>query len=146
MGKSISELYLPMQARVKATIEQISKSEKLKQMGVEGVAVVETGRTLAVQMAYYSRGRMEVPDVKRMYAAAGLYTPTETECKIKNTNTLNSKHIEGKAVDLCLVKDGKLWWNATEEAWETMGEIGEANGLKWGGRWKDLKDSPHFEI
>ena len=146
MSKKISDLYYPMQKSVKAAIDEMNASEKLKELNIDGVAIVETKRELTTQMAYYSRGRMEVADVKRMYAAAGLYTPSETECKTKNTNTLSSKHIEGKAVDICPVRNGALFWNASSEVWEIIGEIGEKNGLKWGGRWKDFKDSPHFEI
>lgn len=145
MGRLINELDFSMQARAKAAWDGMNASKKLKDLGVESVAITETKRSLAVQMAYYSRSRMAPADVRRMYAAAGLYDPTEAECKTANTWTLDSKHIQGKAIDLVPVKDGKYWWNAPEEVWEAMGEIGEASGLKWGGRWKN-KDCPHFEI
>lgn len=145
MGRSISELDLSMQPRAKKALESMNTSQKLKDLGVESVTVNEAKRSLAVQMAYYSRSRMAVADVKRMYAAAGLYDPSEAECKTANTWTLESKHIQGKAVDFVPVKNGKLWWTAPESVWETMGELGEAAGLKWGGRWKN-KDCPHFEM
>lgn len=76
------------------------------------------------------------------------------------TWTLNSKHIEGLAVDLCPVKaDGSLDWNNIP-AFERMGaavlqaakELGVA--VRWGADWdrdgklreKGESDSPHFEI
>ena len=96
-------------------------------------------------MAYYSRGRMNIDDVKAMYKAAGLYNLSDSEAKTCNTWTLKSKHIEGKAIDLCPVINGKNAWNADESIWERMGKIGEENGLTWGGRWEQ-KDLPHFEI
>lgn len=145
MGRSISELDLSMQARAKEAFQKMNESSKLKSLGVEEVIINEAKRALATQMAYYSRSRMAIPDVKRMYAAAGLYTPTDAECMTANTWTLDSKHIQGKAIDFVPVKNGKAWWNAPEIVWETMGEIGEAAGLKWGGRWKN-KDCPHFEM
>lgn len=145
MGRLINELDYSMQPRAKNAWEQMKTSEKLKQLGVEDVAITETKRELAVQMAYYSRSRMSVADVRRMYAAAGLYDPTEAECKTANTWTLDSKHIQGKAIDFVPVKNGKYWWTAPDEVWEAMGEIGENCGLKWGGRWKN-KDCPHFEM
>lgn len=145
MGRSISELDLVMQPRAKEALQNMNKSEILKSYGVEEVIINEAKRSLATQMAYYSRSRMSIPDVKRMYAAAGLYTPTDAECQTANTWTLDSKHIQGKAIDFVPVRNGKAWWTAPENVWETMGEIGEAAGLKWGGRWKN-KDCPHFEM
>lgn len=145
MGKQISELDYSMQAKARTAWDCMKTNEKLKELGVTDIAISETKRSLAVQMAYYSRSRMAPADVRRMYAAAGLYDPTEAECKTANTWTLDSKHIQGKAIDFVPVKDGKYWWNAPEEVWEIMGLIGEEAGLKWGGRWKN-KDCPHFEI
>lgn len=145
MGKLINELDMIMQPRARNTWEDLQKDSALKEMGVDSVAISETRRQLAVQMAYYARGRMEAADVKRMYSAAGLYDPTEAECKTPNTWTLDSKHIQGRAIDFVPVKEGRYWWNAPKEVWERIGEIGERNGLKWGGRWKN-QDCPHFEI
>lgn len=59
------------------------------------------------------------------------------------TWTRKSKHVEGKAFDICVLKDGKADWNA--ESYNKPGEIGERIGLIWGGRWK-TPDRPHFEI
>lgn len=146
MSKLISELDPSMQKKARAAWEAMQNDVQLKNCGVETVAISETRRDLAVQMAYYSRGRMEVKDVRMMYAVAGLYDPSDMECRTINTNTLRSKHINGLAIDLVPVKDNKYWWNAPKEVWERMGEIGEKFGLKWGGRWKDFQDCPHFEI
>lgn len=35
-------------------------------------------------------------------------------------------------------------WNPSGAAWATLGRIGEALGLRWGGRWS-TPDKPHFE-
>lgn len=145
MSRLIADLDPTMQPRARKAFEYMTKSELLHDLGVETIQISETKRPLATQMTYYSRSRMSVADVRRMYAAAGLYDPTEEECKTANTWTLDSKHIQGKAVDFVPVKNGKPWWNAPSEVWEAMGVIGEECGLKWGGRWKN-KDCPHFEI
>ncbi|MBO7712196.1 MAG: M15 family metallopeptidase [Methanobrevibacter sp.] len=145
MSNKISDLDYSIQKAAKQTFDEMNASMKLKELGVEKVAISETRRSLAVQMAYYSRGRMQPGDVKRMYSAAGLYDISENEAKKKNTNTLYSNHLSGQAIDFVPVKDGRYWWTAPEEVWEEMGKIGEANGFKWGGRWKDFPDSPHFE-
>lgn len=143
--KSLKDLDYSVQGKFNEAYTKMNSSELLKNMGVEKVAINETLRDLATQMAYFTRGRMEVKYVKMYYAAAGLYDIGDVEARTVITNTLRSNHMSGKAVDFVPVKDGKLWWNAPAEVWRVMGEIGESCGLKWGGRWKDLPDTPHFE-
>jgi peptidoglycan L-alanyl-D-glutamate endopeptidase CwlK len=65
--------------------------------------------------------------------------------------TTRSKHLDGDAIDICpyelytLTPGGdKLAWNAPHESWERIGRIGEALGLRWGGRWR-VRDYGHFE-
>ena len=64
--------------------------------------------------------------------------------------TPNSKHLTGDAIDICpyevysLHGADKLQWDAHDPAWQKMGAIGEALGLRWGGRWT-VKDMGHFE-
>ena len=143
--KSLTDLEYSVQGRFHDCYTKMNNSELLKEMGVEKVAINETLRDLPTQMAYYTRGRMKTADVKKFYAAAGLYDIGDAEAQTICTNTLQSNHMSGKAVDFVPVKDGKLWWNAPQEVWRVMGEIGESCGLKWGGRWKELPDCPHFE-
>lgn len=145
MSKSISALEYSIQSKAQKFIDELNSNVALKDMGVDSVSIVETKRELATQMAYFSRGRMDPKYVKLMYAAAGLYTPTDIECCTVNTNTLNSNHLNGRAMDVCPVKDGKLWWDAPKDVWNLIGDIGEKNGFQWGGRWKDLPDCPHFQ-
>lgn len=141
----ISKLKPALQNRVLAALEEMRSDSELKTMGVTEISVSETIRELAVQMAYYSRTRMSVSDVKAMYKAAGLYAIGDAEAKRAATWTLESKHLRGEAVDIVPTKEGKYWWNAPSEVWKRMGEIGETHGLTWGGRWKNA-DCPHFEI
>ena len=142
----IGDLKPEVQRRFNQAWQAMCADEKLKDMGVETVAINETLRELSTQMAYFACGRMEYKYVRQLYAAAGLYDIGEAEARKIKTNTLRSNHIDGKAADFVPVKNGRLWWDAPRKVWETMGEIGEANGLKWGGRWQDFPDSPHFEV
>lgn len=146
MSRKLTDLEIGLQCKAVKAIAKMKADETLKQMGVEEISIVETRRTMSVQMAYYSRGRMSVEDVKKMYKAAGLYALSDEEARTKNTWTLESKHLDGKALDLAPMKDGKIWWTAPIEVWERMGELGESEGLQWGGRFKDVKDTPHFQI
>ena len=63
--------------------------------------------------------------------------------------TTRSKHLTGDAIDLCpyetyqLHGPDKLQW-ADGPVWHRLGAIGEALGLRWGGRWVQ-KDLGHFE-
>ena len=141
----ITQLKPALQNRVIAALEEMRSDPKLKELGVTGIAVSEAIREVAVQMAYYSRSRMAVMDVKAMYKAAGLYAIGDAEAKRAATWTLESKHLKGEAVDLVPTRNGAYWWSAPPEVWKRMGEIGEAHKLTWGGRWKN-SDTPHFEI
>lgn len=145
MSRNLNELNNSIYYKAKSAIEIMQNDQQLKDAGVSNVYISETRRALAVQMAYYSRSRMSVKDVQKMYRAAGLYDISESEAKTPNTWTLESKHLTGNAIDLVPEKNGKPWWNAPESVWERMGEIGEQCGMSWGGRWK-TKDCPHFEV
>lgn len=66
------------------------------------------------------------------------------------SQTMNSKHITGHAVDLAAVVDGEVRWDwplypklaaAMKRAAADLGIT-----ITWGGDWTSLKDGPHFEI
>lgn len=146
MSKDLADLDPQIRSKATEAYQLMNESARLKALGVSAVAISETKRDLAVQMAYYSRSRMrDINDVKKMYKAAGLYIPTDQECITANTWTLTSKHLQGLAVDFVPMRNGLLWWTAPVTIWEEMGRIGKSCGLKWGGDWKN-KDCPHFEV
>ena len=147
MSNQIKDMDKKVQDAATKTYRAMNNSTVLKKLGVEKVIIVETKRDLAVQMAYYSRSRMKEPSfVKAMYKAAGLYEPSITECNTANTQTLNSNHIKGIAIDFAPYKAGKVWWNAPDTVWNEMGKIGKKYGFSWGGDWKGFVDKPHFEM
>lgn len=66
------------------------------------------------------------------------------------SQTMNSKHLVGHAVDVAALLDGEVRWdfglymeinNAFQQAASTLGV-----NIVWGGHWKTLKDGPHFQI
>jgi len=68
------------------------------------------------------------------------------------TWTRKSKHIEGRAFDIAILKDGKPVWDLKADInddhipdYDQAGEIGESVGLRWGGRFKN-PDRPHYEV
>jgi hypothetical protein len=128
----------------KASYSAMQADTEIRAAGYQ-VIVLETRRDLCVQMAYASRGRMPPEWVRRYFAAAGLWTPTDAECGRASTWTLQSKHLEGLAFDAAPSRDGKSAdWTAPAEVWERMAMIAEEHGLAAGRRWKN-QDSPHFE-
>lgn len=82
-----------------------------------------------------------------------LRTKEEQAANIANgvSWTANSKHLTGDAIDLCPYETwqahgpDKLNWNGSDPVWARIGAIGEALGLRWGGRWV-VKDMGHFEF
>lgn len=66
------------------------------------------------------------------------------------SQTMNSRHITGHAVDLGAMVGGEVRWD-----WPLYRQIATAMKLAasqldvpivWGGDWKTLKDGPHFEL
>ena len=66
------------------------------------------------------------------------------------SKTMKSKHLEGKAVDLWAIVDGKVSWD-----WKYYEEIAKAMkqaakqlkvNLVWGGDWVSFRDGVHFQI
>lgn len=66
------------------------------------------------------------------------------------SQTMNSYHLKGKAVDIVVYKDGEVTWDLKyyKEIANLVKEIAAEKGLKitWGGDWKTLVDGPHFQL
>lgn len=93
-------------------------------MGIIGkpIRITEGLRTNERQTELYRQGR-------------------ETPGKIvTNAKAGESLHNYGVAFDVVFVNTGY------EGDWETLGKIGRALGLEWGGDFKGLVDKPHFEM
>lgn len=82
----------------------------------------------------------------------GLRTVTEQKNLFANgkTQTMNSRHLSGKAVDV-MAYDGKVatwevaYYKQIAEAFQTASS--ELNiPIVWGGSWTTLKDYGHFEL
>lgn len=117
------------------------------------ILVTETKRDLAVQEAFYARGRMPYDAVKQLYLAAGLRAPREQGYKQDVTIT-NAKpgygwHPYGLAVDYVPIVDGKLDWiynpEDPDDFWDEIAYLAKSLGMQWGGDWRSIKDRPHVE-
>ncbi|MXF06699.1 M15 family metallopeptidase [Escherichia coli] len=66
------------------------------------------------------------------------------------SQTMNSRHLTGEAVDVVAYVDGKVSWD-----WPLYEAIARAfyqaadelnTPIVWGGSWTTLKDGPHFQL
>lgn len=66
------------------------------------------------------------------------------------SQTMNSRHLTGHAVDIAIVFDGQISWDMSlyREVSKHILAVAVLNDvpLIWGGNWKTLKDGPHFEL
>jgi len=92
--------------------------------------VVEGERTFAKQAALYQQGVDNDPS-----------TP-----KVTNAKPGDSYHQYKLALDVVpRAYKNMPEWNPSGPLWERIGQIGEAAGLTWGGRWGS-PDKPHFHF
>jgi peptidoglycan L-alanyl-D-glutamate endopeptidase CwlK len=121
-SRSLDDLLPDVQALAERHIAECAK------IGIK-LLVYCTHRSVEEQDALYAQGR----------SAPG---PIVTRARGGE-----SYHNFRRAYD-CVPLDshGNAWWSAPVELWERVGQIGEAVGLEWGGRWKRFKDRPHFQL
>jgi peptidoglycan LD-endopeptidase CwlK len=82
-----------------------------------------------------------------------LRTPEEHAANLRagTSWTVHSKHLYGDAIDIApfeswaLHGPDKIRWQASDPVWLKLGVLGEAVGLRWGGRWT-VQDLGHFEL
>jgi peptidoglycan L-alanyl-D-glutamate endopeptidase CwlK len=70
--------------------------------------------------------------------------------KVGASQTMNSRHLTGHAVDLAVTVNGDVRWDWP--LYFRLGALMKSNArrlevpMKWGGDWKTFKDGPHFEL
>ena len=82
-----------------------------------------------------------------------LRTPAEHAENLANGTswTTHSKHLDGDAIDVAPLEQyvlhgrKKIEWDGSDPVWARIGALGEAIGLRWGGRWA-VRDMGHFEL
>lgn len=107
--------------------------------------VVETYRPKERQYYLYGQGRTQMQCVNAGMPAtkAAKYS---TPGLPRITWTLNSIHIQRKAVDVIPVRDGKAIWNSQDKETKKIIKIMQRYGFEAGANWTSSPDSPHFQI
>ena len=90
----------------------------------EVLRVVESVRSTETQQEYYARGASDKNGVTKF--SLHQYSPA-------------------LAMDCILLRSGKVIKSVTDPAWQRYGQLAEAEGLEWGGRWK-RRDGPHIQV
>lgn len=71
-------------------------------------------------------------------------------CALGKSQTLNSRHMHGLAVDVAAFVDRKISWEMKYYRQIAAAFAKAADELKipveWGGNWKTFKDGPHFQL
>lgn len=158
MSTKIEDLAEPFRTKAWAFIADLkANTSNFKCMGSDGFIVLETLRSQDTQIAYFSRllashvpakyRRQAVKFVQALYKRAALYEIDAREAIKPVTWTMESRHIEGKALDIWPTKKGKIWWAPKAwEGWARMAEIAARHGIEAGHTWPgDEQDPAHFQ-
>ncbi len=66
------------------------------------------------------------------------------------SQTMNSRHITGKAVDIAVIREGEVTWDFKyyQLVADHIKKIAKDMKIDivWGGDWQSFKDGPHFEL
>lgn len=66
------------------------------------------------------------------------------------SQTLNSRHLTGHALDVAVIKDGQVTWDMKyyRQVANVVKEVAAVHGIavEWGGDWTSLKDGTHFQL
>lgn len=113
--------------------------DEMRKCGVTPL-VVETLRTKERQYWLYGQGRTAFQLIKKgvpiKYAHKGQIV----------TQTTNSIHLSGCAVDVVPMRNGKAIWDANDKDTKKIVAIMSLYGFEAGANWTNFKDSPHFQI
>jgi len=102
-------------------------------------ACADEGIDLLITCTYRDREEQD-----RLYAQGR----TAPGSKVTNAKGGQSFHNYRVAYDVVPMRNGKpVWKTAGEDGklWERIGELGEAQGLEWAGRWKKFREMAHFQ-
>jgi len=137
-SRKIDDLAVPAKRRA---LEFLGECRAL---GID-IVVTCTVRDEETQNELYSHGRTR----EQLDAADLLHVDPKPGPIVTNAKGGDSFHQYLVAFDIVPLRYGKPVWGTEGEdgvLWDRVGEIGEACGLEWAGRWKGhLREMAHFQ-
>jgi peptidoglycan L-alanyl-D-glutamate endopeptidase CwlK len=109
---------------VKVRVEKFLNSAK--DAGID-LLVTSTYRDNESQNALYAQGRTKQGRI------------------VTNAKGGQSFHNYRCAVDVVPLLNGKPVWDAENDIWQKVGDLGIAAGLEWAGNWTKFREMPHFQ-
>lgn len=122
MARDITQCHPTLQEKAKELVELCDKK------GLK-IKITECFRSVAEQDTLYAQGRTTKGNI--VTNAKG--------------SSYSSMHQWGVAFDICR-NDGKGAYNDSDGFFTKVGKIGQSIGLEWGGNWKSIQDTPHFQL
>lgn len=112
-------------------------------------AVVQGNRTIEMQQGLFGKGR-SAQECAQHGVPPRFANPSDS----KVTNTMNSNHIGGNAIDIAPFVDGHLNWDEDGKlgVWPKLAAAFKMAGAQleievyWGGDFHSFKDRPHFSL
>jgi peptidoglycan L-alanyl-D-glutamate endopeptidase CwlK len=124
MSRQVEDLVPAVQQRAKALVNAA------KDAGID-LLITSTYRSNEEQAALYAQGR------------------TKPGAIVTNARPGDSYHNWRCAFDVVPLRNGKPVWSTSGpdgDLWRKIGEMGEAVGLEWAGRWTGkLREMAHFQ-
>jgi peptidoglycan L-alanyl-D-glutamate endopeptidase CwlK len=121
---------LDVQMRVLVTRMQAQAAEE----GID-LLITCTWRSDEEQAALYAQGRTKPGKIV-----------TGARPGQSRHNVMKGGKPASRAVDVVPLENGKCMWDPSHPSWARIAEIGEGLGLEWAGRWKRMREFPHFQL
>lgn len=124
MSRSLDDLNPTVASKVRAWLSACTAA------GID-VLITCTFRSNEEQARLYAQGR------------------TTPGAKVTNAKPGQSMHNYHVAADFVPMRNGKPVWGtagADGKLWEQVGELAEAQGLEWAGRWKTFRELAHVQF
>ncbi|WP_316736294.1 M15 family metallopeptidase [Pedobacter aquatilis] len=133
--KPTANIIAKVHPKLRVELTKIVEEIQDKLTGNASMRLTQGLRTIDYQNSLYNQGRTTKGSI------------------VTNAKGGQSLHNYGLAVDFCLILDGKtMSYNEVKDFdgdavadWKEVVTVFKAYGWKWGGDFKSIKDSPHFE-
>jgi peptidoglycan L-alanyl-D-glutamate endopeptidase CwlK len=119
-SRNLDDLLLAVKVRVEKFLNSA------KDAGID-LLVTSTYRDNESQNALYAQGRTKPGRI------------------VTNAKGGQSFHNYRCAVDVVPLLNGKPVWDAENDIWQKVGDLGIAAGLEWAGNWTKFREMPHFQ-